>query len=131
MEILILVVLFILVRQRLQLVVLFIAERLLYELPQMQWMTIEDVLERGYSRLLSSLALHVLHANNMLEVKTRTDSDVPPDITFAAHTIQYFQFRIHNRHGGKGGGGSSPRNERNWADEWGEPAHAYSPSTPS
>ena len=75
-------------------------DRLLYGLPQLQWMTIEDVTKAGHPWLASSSWLPVFRARKQLAIRARTDTGIllleryAPARAFCMRTIHHFEFKL-------------------------------------
>lgn len=81
-------------------------DKLIWDLPWLKWLSLDEIVEMGFSRFWSPLGLQLLHEKGYLEIRL---SDRCPDkrrlmverIGFCAYTAEFYDFKLTKRGGGR------------------------------
>lgn len=87
-----------------QIKVLHYVHKLIYELPWMKWLTLDELVSMGYSRAYSRAVLPILHEHGYLEVRVmagvgENDLWVIEKLKFHSMTVKFYEFRLIKRGG--------------------------------
>ncbi|MFA5998105.1 MAG: hypothetical protein WC814_01835 [Candidatus Paceibacterota bacterium] len=82
------------------------ANKLMWDLPWLKWLTLDEIVEMGFSRFWSEFFLPLFYKKGYLEI--RISSDCPKEkmrliefIGFNSYTVQFHEFKLTKRSGRK------------------------------
>jgi hypothetical protein len=81
-------------------------DKIMYDLPWMKWLTLDEIVAMGYSRVYSKMILPLLYEQGYLEVRLTGEMDeddlwIIERLKFHPITVKFYEFRIVKRGRGR------------------------------